>query len=293
MKNKNHISPAFSGPMRFLFITPTILVLVLIIVGPLVYTLYLSFHEYLVVYGLGDFWGFTNYADVWSDDLLHVSIVTAKLTFWTVSIEFLLAFGLALLLHQSDIKFKNVYLIILTIPILMTPVAVALGFRLMFNPELGIINYLIGLVGIEKQGWFGDPNLAMQSLIFVDVWHETSLMLLLLYAGLTALPNEPREAAMLDGHGPLTILWHVTIPLMKPVILVTLLIRMIAALKSYDLIYMLTAGGPGNMTETISYHAYRLGFRYLDIGQSSAVSFVLLVMVLLVTLMLMRSMKSS
>lgn len=278
---------------RYLFLAPTVIVLALVVAAPLVYSIYLSFREYIITYGMGDFIGLANYLAVVQDDFASVSWVTLKLTVLCVGVEFIVAFGLALLLNQPNLAFRQFYLVVLMIPILMTPVAVALMFRLMFNPSLGIINWLIGLIGIPAQGWFGDPNLALGAVVFVDVWHETSLMLLMLYAGLQAMPTEPVEAARIDGANRFQILRYVVWPLMKPIILVTLLIRMIAALKSYDLIYMLTQGGPGKSTETISFYAYRLGFRFLDIGQAAAVSFILLLAVVALTLILLRALREN
>ena len=274
--------------MRYAFLAPTVIILLLVVAAPLVYSIYLSFHEYIITYGLGGFIGIGNYQAALADDFSIVSWVTLKLTFLCVVIEMVVALGLALLLNQSNLSGREIYLIILMIPVLMTPVAVALMFRLMFNPNLGIINWLISLIGIPPQGWFGDPDLSLATVVFVDVWHETSLVLLMLYAGLKSLPSEPMEAARIDGASSFQVVWHVTLPMMRPIILVALLIRMIAALKSYDLIYMLTQGGPGKATETISFYAYRLGFRFLDIGQAAAVSFVLLVMVIILTIALLR-----
>lgn len=281
------------GFYKFVFMAPTILVMALVVAAPLLYSFYLSLHDYIVTYGKGDFIGFANYASIMTAEFAGVSWVTLKLTFIAVALEFFIAFGLALLLNQPWLKSQRIYLIILMMPILMTPVAVALMFRLMFNPNLGVINWVISLVGIPAQGWFGDPNLALGTLIFVDIWNETSLMLIMLYAGLKSLPGDPVEAARIDGANGLQILWHVTLPMLKPVILVTVLIRMITALKSYDLIYMLTQGGPGSSTETISFYAYRLGFRFLDIGQAAAVSFILLLAVIALTLLLLRFMREN
>lgn len=278
---------------KVVFMAPTILVLALIVAAPLLYSLYLSLHEYIMTYGQGDFIGLQNYALMMSKEFAGVSWVTMKLTFSVVVIEFLVAFGLALLLNQSWLRFREFYLVVLMLPMLMTPVAVALMFRLMFNPNLGIINWLLSLIDVPAQGWLGDPDLALATVIFVDVWHETSLMLLMLYAGLKSLPLDPFEAARIDGANPVQILRHVTLPMLRPVILVTVLIRMISALKSYDLIYMLTQGGPGKSTETISFYAYRLGFRFLDVGQAAAVSFILLIAVVALTLILLRIMKES
>jgi multiple sugar transport system permease protein len=276
------------GFYKFVFMTPTILVMMLIVAAPLLYSLYLSLHEYIVTYGQGPFIGLGNYALLMGREFAGVSWVTMKLTITVVVVEFVIAFALALLLNQSWLRLREFYLVILMLPMLMTPVAVALMFRLMFNPNLGIINWLLGLVGIPPQGWFGDPNLALATVIFVDAWTETSLMLIMLYAGLRSLPLDPVEAARIDGANAWQILRHVTLPTLRPVILVTLLIRMITALKSYDLIYILTQGGPGKTTETISFYAYRLGFRFLDIGQAAAVSFILLVAVVALTLVLLR-----
>ncbi|MCZ7934855.1 sugar ABC transporter permease [Agrobacterium leguminum] len=287
-------SDGFStGFYKLLFMTPTIIVLALVVAGPLLYSFWLSLHEYIITYGMGDLVWFENYAVIMTREFASVSWVTMKLMVTVVVLEFLLAFGLALLLNQSWLKFREFYLMVLMLPILMTPVAVALMFRLMFNPNLGIINWLLSLVGVPGQGWFGDPNLALATVVFVDVWTETSLMLIMLYAGLKSLPQDPVEAARIDGANAFQILRHVTLPMLKPVILVTLLIRMITALKSYDLIYMLTQGGPGKVTETISFYAYRLGFRFLDIGQAAAVSFILLAAVIVLTVILLRIMREN
>ncbi|WLR95535.1 carbohydrate ABC transporter permease [Shinella zoogloeoides] len=296
--------PAYSAPARrsdgfstgfykLLFMTPTVLVLALVVAAPLLYSFWLSLHEYIITYGMGDLVWFENYAAMMSDEFAGVSWITMKLTVIVVVLEFLIAFGLALLLNQSWLKFREFYLMVLMLPILMTPVAVALMFRLMFNPNLGIINWVLSLVGIPQQGWFGDPDLALATVVFVDIWNETSLMLIMLYAGLKSLPQDPVEAARIDGANAFQILRHVTLPMLKPVILVTLLIRMITALKSYDLIYMLTQGGPGKVTETISFYAYRLGFRFLDIGQAAAVSFILLAAVIVLTVLLLRIMREN
>lgn len=282
-----------AGFYKLVFMTPTILVLMLVVAGPLIYSLWLSLHEYIITYGMGDLVWFENYTLMMSDEFAAVSWVTIKLTLIVVVSEFLIAFGLALLLNQPWLKMRNFYLVVLMLPILMTPVAVALMFRLMFNPNLGIINWVLAQFGIPAQGWFGDPNLALATVVFVDIWNETSLMLIMLYAGLKSLPQDPVEAARIDGASSWQILWHVTLPMLKPVILVTLLIRMITALKSYDLIYMLTQGGPGKVTETISFYAYRLGFRFLDIGQAAAVSFILLAAVIALTVLLLRIMKEN
>jgi multiple sugar transport system permease protein len=133
----------------------------------------------------------------------------------------------------------------------------------------------------------------MITIIIVDIWHETSFILLILLAGLTALPDELYEAAMIDGANSPQKFRYLTVSLMMPTILVAILIRLIAALKTYDLVYILTRGGPGVSTETISYYIYRVAFVFLDMGKSSAMSFLLLAIIVILTLMLMRVMRAS
>lgn len=268
---------------------PAIVVLIGVIVFPLMYSLYISFHEYLMITGMGDFIGLVNYVQALLDKELFVSFLnTLKYTGAAVGLEFLIAFGLALLLNRKGLRFKNVYMVILMIPVLITPVAVGLTWKLILHPRLGIANYVLGLLKIPSQGWFGDPNLAMPTLIGVDVWHETSLILLILLAGLANLPVEPFEAATVDGASSVKRFWYITLPLLKPVILVAVLIRLITCLKIYDLVYVCTRGGPGVRTQTMSYFVYRIGFRTLHMGQAAAVSYLLLGIVLVFSLVFIK-----
>lgn len=276
--------------LKYLFIIPTLVVLVLVILFPLLYALYISFHEYILIRGIGKFVAFNNYVEeVFFKAESLVSLKnTLVYTGSVVSLEFVGAFGLALLLNVRDLKFRNVYLIILMIPVMITPVAVGLMWKLFLNPDLGIVNYFLGLFGVPKRGWFGDPKLAMPTLIAVDVWHETSLILMILAAGLANLRREPFEAATVDGASSLQKFRFITLPLMSPVILVAIMIRMISALKTYDLVYICTRGGPGTKTETLSYYIYRAAFRKLDMGHASALAYLLLFLILILALVLVK-----
>ena len=212
---------------------PAVIVLVCVIVFPLMYSLYISFREYLMITGMGDFIGLTNYVQALVDKEFFVSLLnTLRYTAAAVGLEFLIAFGLALLLNRKDLRLRNIYMVVLMIPVLITPVAVGLIWKLILHPRLGIANYMLGLLNIPPQGWFGDPQLAMPALIGV------------LLAGLANLPVEPFEAATVDGASPVKRFWYVTLPLLKPVILVAVLIRLISCLKIYDLVYVCTRGGP-------------------------------------------------
>lgn len=278
--------------IKYLFIIPTVLILILIIFFPLLYAFYISFHEYILIRGMTKFVAFNNYIEeiFFKPESLVSLKNTLVYTGSVVSLEFVAAFGLALLLNVRGLKFKNVYLIILMIPVMITPVAVGLMWKLFLNPDLGIVNYFLGLFGVPKQGWFGNPRLAMPTLIAVDVWHETSLILMIMAAGLANLPREPFEAATVDGASSVQKFRFITLPLMLPIIMVAIMIRMISALKTYDLVYICTRGGPGTKTQTLSYYIYRTAFRKLDMGHASAVAYLLLVVILILALVLVKAM---
>ncbi len=279
--------------LRIYLIVPAIIGIWMVVGFPLLYAFYVSFHDYVLSKGGLGAVNLANYLNIFEDtQLLVASKNTFILTFSVVSLEFLIAFGLALLLNNKRLHGGNIYLLILLIPMLMPPITVGLIWRMLLHPELGIINYSLGLIHMPQPAWLGDPRLAMITIIIVDIWHETSFLLLILLAGLTALPDELYEAAVIDGATSSQKFRFLTIPLMMPTILVAVLIRVIAALKTYDLIYILTRGGPGVSTETISYYIYRVAFVFLDMGKSSALSFLLLVLIIILTIILMQAMRS-
>ena len=274
-------------------VVPTILALLLVVGFPLGYSLWISFHDYdLTEGGIGDFRGLYNFRRIIDMDPFHVAAQnTAVLTISVVTVELMLALGLAMLLNQPGLRFKNLYLAILLIPLLVSPVAVGLIWKLLLHPDLGAINRALDGIGLPGQEWLGLQSTAMPAVIGVDTWHETSLLLVILLAVLTSLPRDPVEAATVDGASKWQVFHSITLPLLAPVMLVAVLIRMIAAMKTYDLIYILTSGGPGSSTETISYRIWKLGFTALDMGKAGAASILLLLAILLMTIVLTRVME--
>jgi multiple sugar transport system permease protein len=280
--------------LRINLVIPAILGIWVVVGFPLLYSLYISLHDYILSQGGIQSFNPRNYLNIFHDDLLiSASRNTLVLTVSVVVLELLIGFGLALVLNNRHLRGRDLYLLVLLIPMLMPPITVGLIWRLLLHPELGIINYFLGLTGLPQPAWLGDPRLAMITVIIVDIWHETSFILLILLAGLTSLPDELYEAAMIDGASAPQQFRFLTVPLMMPTILVATLIRMIAALKTYDLIYILTRGGPGISTETISYYIYRVAFVFLDMGSSAAMSFILLILIVILTLVLMRVLRTS
>jgi multiple sugar transport system permease protein len=169
-------------------------------------------------------------------------------------------------------------------------VAVGLSWRLILHPDLGILNYALSVLGIPRQAWLGNVSLAMPSVIAVDIWHETSALILIFYAGLQALPREPIEAAIVDGASGSQSLRYIVIPLMVPILVVGALIRTVSAVKTYDLVYILTRGGPGTATETISFLIWRTGLAGpLDLGKAAAGSIILFLVIVGLTYLLLRA----
>ncbi len=162
-------------------------------------------------------------------------------------------------------------------------------FRFMMNDQYGIFNYLIELLGMSRTAWLSEPHLALPALIVTDIWQWTPFMMIILLAGLKGLPDEPYEAAMIDGASSWQSFRYITIPQLSRIIYIALLLRTIDAIRIYDSIYMMTKGGPINVTSTMSWIVYDRGFKFLDFGYGAAICIVLLVIVVtLLTLVLKK-----
>jgi multiple sugar transport system permease protein len=279
--------------MRWRMLLPLFVALALVDAFPLVYSAVGSLQHFLLSGAdkTRPFIGIDNYvAFASSDAFINAAKNTAVLSFSVVTLETLIAFSLAFLLTLQNLRFRSLYLLIVMVPLLLSPVAVGLSWRLILHPDLGILNYVLGLVGVPKMAWLGNVDLALPTIIGVDIWHETSALILMFYAGLSSLPREPLEAAKVDGASGWQSLRHITVPLMVPIIIVAVLIRLVSAVKTYDLIYILTRGGPGTSTETISYLIWRTGLAGpLNIGQAAAGSIILLLVIVGLTVLLLRA----
>jgi multiple sugar transport system permease protein len=272
---------------------PGLAALMLVITFPLIFAFFTSFYDYtLLTPNHDNFIGLENYQEALDEEYLPGSMwVTAKFVIASVVIEFFIGLSVALALNTVE-RFKTVYYLILLAPLLINPVVVGLLWRMLLHSELGIVNYAIGLVGLGPVNWLGDATNAFWTVVLVDIWHQVSFMAILLLAGLSALPREPYEAARMDGASPLRCFFYITLPLLRPVIMVALLLRLIFAIKTFDIIFIMTKGGPGTATDLISYFIYRAAFFGLDIGRASAMSVGLLVIVLALTTYLYRYMRS-
>lgn len=278
------IEPAF-------YIAPAFIVLAVILLYPLGYALWLSFHQWtLRTFKQGiPFIGFQNYADLFSNpDFLNSLKVTFTFVILAISFELILGMALALLLNR-EIKGKGLFRSMILLPMMCTNVVIGLMWRLLLNYQYGLVNYYLGQLGILPVEWLSSPQVAMASVVLVDVWNTTSFVALMLLAGLQSLPEEPYEAAKVDGASSRQTFLHLTLPLLKPIILVVLLWRFIDTFRIFDVIYLLTAGGPARATETVSIYVYRYGFQSFNLGVAAASSFIMLVIMLIIAGLLARS----
>jgi multiple sugar transport system permease protein len=173
-------------------------------------------------------------------------------------------------------------------PMIMPPIAIGLVWRWLYDGEFGLINYAIKLVGLDPPIWLAHTTTAMAAVLVVEIWQWMPFVFLCFYAGLASLPTEPLDAARVDGAGPLQLLWHVVLPMLKPLILVILLFRIIDCLRVFDIIFVITEGGPSNGTVVFPFFVYMQGFRYYNLGYAAALSWLLVVFVSVIAAVLVR-----
>ena len=278
----------------WLFSSPGLILLTLVIGVPLLGAVVLAVSSYTFLHpNITPFVGAKNFSNVLSDPYFMDSLWrTVLYSFVTVAGELVLGMGIALLLNRN-LRFKIVYYAILTIPMAMAPVSVALSWNMLLQPELGIVNQTLGFFGLPQPDWLGSPHLAFWTVALVDIWQQVSFVILILTAGLAALPEEPYEAATVDGASALSQFFYITLPMLKPVLLVATIIQLINEFRTYDLIYVMTKGGPGISTDVLSYFIYRRAFLGLSVNEADAASFGLLLVVLLLTIFLFRLIRNS
>jgi len=275
--------------LAWLFVTPSVAVLVLMLAFPVVYTIYLAFHTWSGGLNPPRFVGLDNFERLLFDDArFHASIWhTFLFAALAVVAETVLGVAIAMLLHREFVA-RGLVRSIFMLPMIATPVAVALVWRLMFQPDLGILNGILQAMGLPAWGWTSNEAAALPLLAMVDAWEWTSFMTLMTLAALAALPAWPMEAASLDGASRWQTFRHVTWPLIRPVVIAAASFRAIDALKTFDLILVITGGGPGFASETIDVYAYRTTFEYQKLGYSAAMLIVFCIIVMLTTASLLR-----
>ncbi|WP_214472170.1 sugar ABC transporter permease [Mesorhizobium sp. dw_380] len=263
----------FERHLRVLMLAPAMLVLLTLTIFPSIYMIVAAATRISPNPDLPwQFAGADNFLRLLTDEQFHVGLWNTLLfTVFAVGAEFLLGLGLALLLDRY-IRRLNFLKTILMLPMMLPPVAVAITWKLIYEPQFGVLNEIMFRLGLPLQAWAGDVRLAMFSVIVADVWQWTPFMFLLMLAGLASLPDEPYEAAAIDGASAWRQFWDLTLPFLKPVIAIALLLRIMDALRLFDLVFILTGGGPADRTKTLSLYIYQVAYRFADPSYAAAIS---------------------
>jgi len=275
--------------IKLYLIGPTILVLIVMNVFPLLWSLGLSFTNYSSLMSKKiSFVGFTNYSRILSDPFIWKYFqTTAKFVIIAVGVETLLGFGLALLLKE---RFKGWGLVttLMLIPMMLAPVVVGLFWTFIMDTNFGLLNFLIGLLGFKKVAWLTNPHIALYSIAIVDIWMWTPFVMLISMTGLLAIPQSLYEAADIDMASWWLKFRKITLPLVSPLLILAVLFRVIDAFKMFDLVFIMTGGGPGDVTETISMSLYRMAFNKFKTGESCAMAYIILILIIALSNLLIR-----
>ena len=276
------------GP-AFWFLLPAVGVLFVLTLFPTVHLLFASFrHWSLLAPGIGTWAGLQNYVDLLTDSrMLHAFGNTLFFTVCGVTTELILGIGVAHLLARS---MPGITLArgLMLLPMVTTPIVVGLSWRMLYDPNFGQINWALEALGLPAPAWLTDAGFAMPALILTDVWEWTPFVALILLAGLQSIPHDLYEAAAIDGAGPVARFRAITLPMLRPLIMIAILFRTMDSLRWFDTIYVMTNGGPGTTTETANLYGYIVSFNNADVGFGSAIAVVILVIVLAVSKVLVN-----
>jgi multiple sugar transport system permease protein len=264
---------------------PGILVLLLTTTFPLLYLVWSSFQTInLAMPFMDGFAGVDNYVEMWGDSRFwHAIRLTGVYTISSVTLQVLIGLGLALLVMQIPAG-QWVFRIVAILPIVLAPVVVGLFWRtLMLSPNFGLVDYLIQSLGFEQVNWLGAPTPALISVIVIHTWQWTPFAFLVLLASLASLPLDVYEAARIDRANALQRFWHITLPLIRPAIVIVVIIRAMISLAAFAAIFAATGGGPGTASEILNLYAFKTSFVELNFGYGSALAVSLLVITMVVS----------
>jgi len=260
-------------PSYWPFVIPALIVVLAVIIFPWLFTIWMSLHEWKVG-SPTTFVGLANYLRLPTDPRF-VESIGHTLVYTALSVLLPLVLGtLAAIVFHAKFPLRGLLRGLFILPMMATPVAIALVWTMMFHPQLGILNYLLSLVGLPPQLWVFHPATVIPSLVLVETWQWTPLVMLIVLGGLAAIPAEPYESAEIDGANLWQVFRYITLPLITPFLFIAAMIRMIDAVKSFDIIFAITQGGPGSASETINLYLYSVAFIYYDIGYASAIAVV-------------------
>lgn len=275
--------------LKWLLTLPSVVILFALTFYPLLRALEMSTKRFLPA-NRQVFVGIQNYTGLLANDTFINSLgVTAKFIGLAVGIEFVLGFAIALLLNQK-IKLRGLWQTLILIPMILSPTVIGLIWRLMYTPD-GLLDYIANALGFVSGnvGWISETSIALYAVIITDVWQWTPLVVLVMFAGLQSIPSHVREAAIMDGAGPLQRFRDITLPYLQSLIVLVLIIRVVDALRVFAKVFILTRGGPADSTNVVSMEMYRTAFRFSSYGEASAMAVSLLVVVIILAMTFVKT----
>jgi len=268
--------------IKFLFVVPAIIYLLALLLFPAIFNLYASLHDWWIGRS-PKFIGTENFTELIQDNrFINDVIVTFKFVIIAVTLEVGLGFLLALAATKIT-KGVQIYRVLFIFPIMVAPIAAGYMWRMLLHADYGVIPNLLARLGFSRLEVLSNPKLAFWGIILIDVWQWMPFVFLVTYAGLTALPREPYEAALVDGASSWQIFRHITLPLISPILLTVTLLRFVEAFKVFDIIYITTGGGPGIMTESLSLYVYIQGLKFFNLGYAGCIAWVFFLIVMVIT----------
>lgn len=275
----------FNRNLKWIYTLPAVIFVLLMMLFPIIYTVRISFYEWSMSATTPPLWvGLSNYIALFKDERFwHAAGSTFYFTFAALTLEVILGIAIALLLSR-EFRGKNIVKTIFLLPMVATPVAMGLVWMLIYEPTIGVANMLLKTFGLEPLLWLASPNQVIPSLVIVDVWEWTPMIALIIMAGLATLPTDPYEAADVDGASTWRKFVSITLPLLRPTIIVAAMLRLIDVLKTFDIIYATTQGGPNFASETLNLYGYVLGFQYFKLGMASSLLVIFFALVMGLTL---------
>lgn len=274
----------------FPLLSPALLILIVIVAFPTVYVFYMSTQQWLLSNPTREFVGFGNFIALFKAPDFHSALKTTLIfviasTLLTATMGFVLAF-----LMSGNLRGRNVMRTIVVLPLIVPPVVAGFAWKFLLSREVGLIGgWALPSIGFEAS-MLADPNLAMVSILIADLWSKTPLMFLIFLAGLQAIPEDLYEMATMDGANMGELLLYIIIPMLRPMIGLALVLRLIDSINVFDLIYVMTSGGPGTATQTLPLLGWKIGFNYFNFGQASALAVIMLILVVVPsTIIIQRS----
>jgi len=291
-QRQSHLIKKRDGLSALLFLSPTLLIFITFILFPVIFSFYLSFHKWNMFGSVRSFIGLENYIRLFQDKEFWVVLKNTFIyTFGTVPLNMAFALIIAYFLNKKVIGKKFLRTAFFA-PVIISPVAAAVIWRWLYDPNFGLLNYFLGWFGIKPINWLNDPTAAMFALIVMGVWKTFGFNMVLFTAGLQGIPETYYEAAEIDGATPWSRFWKITIPLLAPTTFFITLISIIGSFQVFDIVYVLTSGGPLGATKVYVFYLYERAFKFFEMGYASAAAYILFAILFVLTLIQVKYLKS-